>query len=69
MFFRMKQFTGNEAADYLGIHRQTFKNWKRSGKVVPSLDRGNIAFYDQTYLDEIKKKIQETGAEATQKKF
>lgn len=52
-----KLLTGNEAADYIGVHRQTWKNWHAAGRVIPSVKRGNLTLYTQQYLDSVKDEL------------
>jgi len=49
-----KLFSGNEAAEFLGIHPQTFKNWRKAGRLKPALQRGNLSLYEESYLLKIK---------------
>ena len=53
-----KYYSQNQAADYLGVHRNTLMNMRNAGRIEPQIEHaGNLALYSQEYLDEKKADI------------
>ena len=57
----MELFSGTKAAAYLGIHPQTVKLWRKSGKLQPQLDHPNLTLYTREYLDQVKAQMEIDG--------
>lgn len=60
--------TGNQAADFLGVHRQTFKNWRKAGRVTPAQESNNLTLYSRKYLERVKAETAERGETRGRKK-
>ena len=56
-----ENFSGYEAAQYLGIHPQTVKAWRKSGKLRPQFEHNQLTLYSREYLDAVKAEMVPTG--------
>ena len=53
-----KYYSQSQAADFLGVHRNTLSNMRAAGRIEPQIEHaGNLALYSQEYLDEKKSEI------------
>jgi excisionase family DNA binding protein len=55
-----KFYTTGEAANAVGVSRQTLQTWIADGKVVPPKMIGNTRVWSQTQVDELKRKRKNT---------
>ena len=52
---KLKKYSMTEAAEILGVHRQTMINWVRRGWIKPKRDYKNYPIFTDKYIAEIKK--------------
>jgi excisionase family DNA binding protein len=49
-----------EAAEYLGVHRATLRNWDHSGVLKPKRTATGYRMYTRKQLDEVLKAVRES---------